>query len=112
VGSTTIIGAQVAGITNINTQKTSVFGIQAAAGVNSNSASSSVAGLQVAIANLSDHTDIYGFQVGVYNKALTVYGLQVGVVNVCDSLHGIQIGVLNFHKKGLFAVSPILNVGF
>jgi hypothetical protein len=33
-------------------------------------------------------------------------------VNDADDLHGIQIGLANFHRTGLFYVSPVLNVGF
>lgn len=111
-GTTTILGLQAAGAANINTNKTSVLGVQLALGLNQNTAESSVIGLQLALANLSDHTKIYGFQMGIYNRALAVYGFQVGVVNVTDNLHGVQIGLINFNKSGFFKVSPILNVGF
>ena len=112
-GTTTILGLQLAGVANVNSGKTSVYGLQAALGVNSNSAESSVTGLQVAVlANLAAHTDVYGAQIGIYNRAKSVYGFQIGIVNVADSLHGIQIGLANFHHKGIFAVSPIINIGF
>lgn len=112
-GQTTILLLQAAGVANINTQKTNVYGIQATLGVNSNTAASSVTGLQLgAIANLSDHTNIYGAQVGLYNSAQDVYGLQIGLVNMANSLHGVQIGLINFNHTGTFSVSPILNVGF
>jgi hypothetical protein len=111
--STTIVGLQLAGAANINSNKTNVYGAQIALGVNSNTAAASVSGLQIAgLANLSEHTDIYGAQIGLYNRALDVYGLQIGLVNVAQSLHGIQIGLLNFNQKGLFFVAPILNIGF
>jgi hypothetical protein len=112
-GTTTILGLQAAGVTNVNTNKTNIFGAQIALAINSNQASSSVTGLQAAIlGNLAAHTDIYGAQVGLYNRAQSVYGFQIGLINDTDSLHGIQIGLLNFNRKGLFAVSPILNIGF
>ncbi len=111
-GSTTILGLQVAGITNINTNKTNIFGVQLALGLNMNTAASSVSGLQLALANHSPFTNIHGFQVGIYNKAQEVYGLQIGLINVASNLHGVQIGLLNFNDKGLFKVSPIINVGF
>lgn len=111
-GTTTILGLQLAGVTNINTNKTSVYGLQAALGMNYNTAESKVAGLQIAVANWSPFTHIYGFQVGVYNKARTVHGLQIGLVNDCEDLHGVQIGLVNFNHKGPFVVSPLLNVGF
>lgn len=112
-GETHIIGLQLAGITNVNTNKTRVYGAQLALGMNSNSAESLVVGLQAAlIGNLSDHTNIYGAQIGLYNTAMEVYGLQIGLVNVCNSLHGVQIGLVNFNHTGIFAVSPILNIGF
>lgn len=111
-GQTTILGLQLAGLTNINVQKTNVFGVQVASMLNRNDAASSVTGLQLALVNLADHTSIYGFQVGIYNRALSVYGFQIGLVNVTQNLHGLQIGLLNFHQKGLFVVSPFLNFGF
>jgi hypothetical protein len=111
-GETTVLGLQLAGMANINTGKTHVYGVQAALGLNMNTAESSSTGLALALANLSPHTKIYGFQVGIYNEALAVYGFQIGLVNVCENLHGLQIGLVNFHRKGLFSVAPILNVGF
>lgn len=111
-GQTTILGLQLAGVLNLNTDKTKVYGLQVALGANSNTAASKVVGLQVSMANLGKHTNIYGFQVGLYNRALNVYGIQVGIVNYATSLHGIQIGLINFHHKGTVSVSPIINIGF
>lgn len=111
-GETTAIGAQLAGLTNMNSGKTNVYGLQAALGMNMNTAESSVVGIQLAAVNLSEHTDIYGLQLGLYNKAQRVYGFQIGLVNVVDNLHGLQIGLINFHRQGVFTVSPILNFGF
>lgn len=111
-GTTHAIGAQLAGIANWNTNKTKVYGLQLAGVVNMNKATSSIVGLQVALANLSGHTGVYGAQIGVYNKAREVYGFQIGLVNEATNLHGIQIGLVNFHHKGLFVVSPIINIGF
>lgn len=112
-GTTTILGLQAAGAANINTNKTRVYGVQIALGVNSNSAESRLVGLQLAaLANLADHTNIYGVQIGLYNRAQAVYGLQIGLVNVATSLHGVQIGLMNFNHTGLFSVAPILNIGF
>jgi hypothetical protein len=109
----TVLGLQFAGVTNINTNKTSVYGLQLALGANFNQAASMVAGFQIAVlANVAPFTDIYGFQIGLYNRAKEVYGFQIGLVNVVDNLHGVQIGLVNFNKSGPFAVSPILNVGF
>lgn len=112
-GTTTAIGAQLAGLMNLNTNKTHVYGLQGAIGLNENDAESSVVGLQLAaLANLADHTTIWGAQVALYNKAYAVYGFQIGLVNVVENLHGLQIGLVNFNHTGLFSVSPILNVGF
>jgi len=111
-GTTNVLGLQFAGITNINTGKTNVYGLQAALLMNYNTAESKVAGLQLALANWSPFTSIYGFQIGIYNKARTVHGLQIGLVNDCEDLHGVQIGLVNFNHKGPFVVSPLLNVGF
>jgi hypothetical protein len=111
-GTTKAIGLQLAGVANVNTNKTSVYGAQVALGLNYNTASSSVAGLELALINLAPNTDIYGLQLGLYNKALSVYGFQIGLVNVTSSLHGVQIGLINFNHTGFFTVSPFLNVGF
>lgn len=112
-GSTTILGLQFAGLSNINTEKTTVVGLQLTAGLNYNSAQSSVTGLQLGlIGNYSPFTNVYGAQVGLYNSANEVYGVQIGLVNVASNLHGVQIGLANFNDKGLFRVSPFLNVGW
>lgn len=111
-GTTTILGLQAAGLTNINTKTTNVYGLQIAALLNNNIGASAVNGFQIALVNKSDHTVIRGAQIGLYNKAQSVYGLQIGLVNICDNLHGLQIGLANFHRKGLFYVSPVLNFGF
>ncbi len=111
-GTTTVLGLQLAGLTNYNTNKTNVIGLQAALGANINTAEASVYGLQLAAVNFCEHTDINGFQVGLYNKAQTVRGLQIGIVNMANSLHGIQIGLVNFNHTGLISVSPVINIGF
>lgn len=111
-GTTTVLGLQAALGANYNTNKTTVLGLQAALGANVNTAAASVYGLQLALANLCDHTEINGFQLGLYNKAQTVRGFQIGLINMVDNLHGLQIGLINFNHTGLFAVSPIINFGF
>ncbi|MES2768757.1 MAG: hypothetical protein V4596_06385 [Bdellovibrionota bacterium] len=111
-GTVTAIGTQFAGIANWNNNKTSVYGLQFAGIVNMNKATSKVVGLDLALVNLTEQTAIYGVQAGIYNKARVVYGLQLGLINEATDLHGIQIGLVNFHHKGLFVVSPIINIGF
>jgi hypothetical protein len=111
-GNTTALGLQLAGLTNINTSKAKIYGLQVALGLNLNSGESTLVGFGIAAANITPFTDVYGVQLGVYNKAREVYGFQVGLVNSATNLHGIQIGLLNFNDKGLFAVAPFLNVGF
>jgi hypothetical protein len=111
-GSTYALGTQFAGLGNYNSGKTTVIGLQAALLANVNRAESKVVGLQFSLANIGDHTDIYGVSAGLYNKADEVYGLQIGLINVANNLHGIQIGLINFHNKGLFVMSPIINMGF
>src|SRR5205807_1990061 len=69
-GSTTVLGLQAAGIANMNKGKTRIYGVQVALGLNYQTVVSSVAGLQLALANICPFTDVYGFQVGLYNKAL------------------------------------------
>lgn len=110
-GMTTAIGIQAAGLANVNVNKARIYGVQVAA-FNSNRAESTVVGLEVGLVNMASYTDIRGFQVGVFNRAHDVVGFQIGLINQCDTLHGLQIGLINFHTRGLFAVAPILNVGF
>lgn len=111
-GPTRIIGFQLAGLTNYNLEKTNVYGVQASLAANYNKAASNIYGVQFALANFTTHTDVYGVQVGLYNRANEVRGLQVGVVNVANNLHGLQIGLLNFHYTGMFYVAPIVNFGY
>jgi len=112
-GETSVLGLQLAGLTNINVGGTTVLGVQAAAGTNSNRGEATLVGLQIAgLANFSDHTKIWGAQVGVFNSAREVRGFQIGLVNVTDKLYGLQIGLVNIHKQGLFRVCPVINFGF
>jgi len=112
-GMTTIVGLEVAGGVNYLKEKMEVYGVQAAGLLNWAEAESSVNGFQVAIlGNVAAHTTVRGAQIGLYNRAHSVYGLQVGLVNDAENLHGLQIGLANFHRTGLFYVSPVLNVGF
>ena len=112
-GTTHVVALQAAGVANVNTNKTSVYGVQLAGLVNANTAESSVSGVQIAaIANISAFSNIYGAQIGLYNRAKDVYGLQIGLVNVATSLHGVQIGLVNFNSTGVVNMSPILNIGF
>ncbi len=110
-GHTTIIGLQAASIANINMQKLRVVGLQIAAG-NVNHSEANLIGLNLAVVNHSPFMNILGVQAGLYNRVHTMSGIQIGIINDCEVLHGIQIGLLNFHRRGLFAVAPILNVGF
>ena len=110
-GQTTILGLQLAGVANINTNKVNAYGLQVAL-VNYQSADSDIVGLQLGAGNHAPFTDVFGVQAGLYNRAKEVYGLQLGVVNIAENLHGIQIGLINFNNKGLISVCPILNVGF
>jgi hypothetical protein len=110
-GSTTVLGLQAAGIANVNLQKTYVLGLQVAL-YNANLGESTLVGLEAGGINNSPHTKLYGFQVGLYNKAVEVYGFQIGLINSVANLHGLQIGLLNFNDHGLFAIAPILNFGF
>jgi hypothetical protein len=112
-GTTNAILLQGAGLTNVNTGKAAVYGLMFAGLVNMNTAESKVVGVQMAaLANLGEFTDIYGFQVGLYNRAKEVYGFQVGLVNVATNLHGIQLGLANINQQGTIRVAPFLNVGF
>lgn len=110
-GTTTILGLQLAGVTNINHEKTHLYGLQFSL-VNYHGAESTIGGVQFGLVNQAEFTNIYGVQLGIYNRAQEVYGFQFGLINVATNLHGVQIGLLNFNQKGLFTVSPFLNVGF
>lgn len=106
-------GLAIAGVINLNKQLTTVVGLQLAGVVNLNKGQGSVYGVQAALAaNLSKYMNIYGLQIGLYNRARTVHGLQIGLVNVVANLKGIQIGLANFNEGGPFGVSPIINVGY
>jgi hypothetical protein len=112
-GESTHLGLQLAGVTNVNVNKARNFGLQVAGALNINYAESRLVGVQLAaLGNYSPFTAVYGLQAGLYNKAREVYGFQIGLINVVENLHGIQIGLVNFNTRGLFAVAPILNVGF
>lgn len=111
-GTVVGVGLQAAGLANVNNGRARIVGAQLAGLFNSNKAETTVIGVQASLANLSPFTTIGGVQLGIYNRALVVYGLQIGLVNHAKVLHGIQIGLINFHTDGLFAVAPILNVGF
>ncbi len=112
-GYTNVVGIQVAGIFNYNSEKTTVAGAQISVGANVDTAESSIYGVQFAgLANYAPHTKVHGLQLGIYNDAQEVYGFQIGLFNHAEDLHGVQIGLLNFNDKGMFSVSPILNVGF
>ncbi len=103
---------QVAGLANINLGATNIYGLQVTAGTNHNGADANVYGMQLAPINLCTQTKVYGFQIGLYNRADTITGFQIGFINVTKNLHGLQIGFLNFDETGMFQVSPFLNVGF
>ena len=108
-----VAGLQAAGIMNINHGSTTVYGLQLAGLFNNISGDGKVFGFQIAgLGNFASKTDIYGIQLGLYNKARKVVGFQFGLLNFCDSLHGIQIGVLNFSNHALLGVSPVINIGF
>jgi hypothetical protein len=110
-GTANIIGLQLAGVANITGSKLHVLGVQAAL-YNATDAESWIVGIQVGAVNNNPHTKVTGFELGLYNNALEVTGFQIGLINRVDNLHGLQIGLLNFNARGLFAVAPILNIGF
>lgn len=110
-GNISIFPLQVAGIANIGDGRVDIIGVQAAVAVNYIPKAGTITGLQVAVANLADHTNIRGVQVGIFNTADHVYGFQIGVVNQAESLHGIQLGLINMHKTGIFPIVPGINIG-
>lgn len=112
-GKTYIIGAQIAGLTNWIKSDAVVAGVQLTAGVNYIKGSGHIGGLQLGLlGNVATNTNIYGFQVGIYNEAADVYGFQFGLVNIARKLHGIQIGLVNIQHEGLIRFLPLINAGF
>lgn len=111
-GEATIAGLQAAGVFNLNVNKAKIVGLQVAPVINANLSESTHVGLAVSLLNHSPHMTLVGLQTGLYNRARNVYGIQVGLFNFTENLHGIQLGLLNFNSQGLFAVAPLLNVGF
>lgn len=112
-GMTTIVGLELAGGVNYMKEKAGVYGVQIAGLMNWMNAEGSVNGFQISLlGNVASHSIVRGAQIGLYNRAKSVYGFQIGLVNDTDHLHGIQIGLANFHRTGLFYVSPVINIGF
>lgn len=105
-------GTQIAGLFNYNTMKADTFGLQLAGLLNRNTAAGTHFGIQAAALNVSNFTSVSGVQLGLFNRSLNVNGFQIGVINMTQNLHGVQIGLLNFYEKGLFIVSPVINIGF
>lgn len=105
---------QGAGIANVNYGSAYVAGLQLAGVFNHNGGDGKVFGAQIAaIANDARKTDIYGLQLGLYNRARKVVGFQVGLVNFAADLRGIQLGLLNFNDRAVpFKVFPVFNIGF
>lgn len=81
---------------------------------NYNHVSADIVGVQIALlANINGTgSNLYGVQVGVYNKVTNVYGVQLGLVNVAQRLHGVQIGLINFNDSGPFKITPLINAAF
>lgn len=105
-------GIAVAGIMNLNHGTSKVIGLQLAGVTNMNKGAGEVYGFQVSLANIAKYTDIYGVQIGLYNRARNVRGLQIGLFNHCLNLVGVQIGLANFNEGGPFVVSPLINAAF
>lgn len=105
-------GIGISGIMNLNHGTSKIIGLQLAGIANINKGAGKVYGFQVALANLSKFTDVYGMQLGLYNRARNVRGLQIGIINHAQTLVGVQIGLANFNEGGPFGVSPIINAGW
>ncbi len=109
--STRILGLQFGLFSNYNKGDTKGLGIQGSLFSNHNKGPAHLIGMQMAIANTGQN-NIYGLQMGVYNRADRIVGLQMGVVNYCSNLHGFQIGLLNICKSCLIGIMPGVNIGF
>jgi hypothetical protein len=107
---TTIVGLQVAGITNISKGDSSIVGVQLSAIANINGNKSHLLGLQASLYNKV--AEMSGVQIGAFNKADILHGVQIGLVNSAKSLYGVQIGLINVSRNGLFGVFPVFNLGF
>lgn len=105
-------GLAVSGLFNWNQGETTIFGLQLAGVINLNQEGGRVYGVQLALVNQSQFMDIYGVQIGLYNRANSIYGFQVGLFNYTNNLHGLQIGLANYNEGGPFRVSPLINFGF
>lgn len=105
-------GIGISGLMNLNHGTTKIIGLQLAAITNINKGAGKVYGFQISLANLSKFSDIYGIQLGLYNRARVVRGLQIGIVNYTTNLIGVQIGLANFNEGGPFGVSPLINAGW
>lgn len=100
------------GLMNSNKGKTYALGTQFAVFSNYNKGATEIVGIQFALANVGNETSVYGWQMGVYNKAKKIVGFQMGLINYVDSLYGIQLGLLNFCNSCFIPVSPGINIGF
>lgn len=108
---TFVFGLQLGAIANNNRGPMSGFGLQMSLLSNYNKGKGHFVGVQMAASNVS-HNNVYGMQLGLYNKARRVVGFQVGVMNYCGNLHGMQIGLLNVCKSCLIGIMPGINIGF
>lgn len=105
-----ILGMQFGFILNRNDGQTRALGYQVAGIANYNPGGAQILGLQAALVNVGKN-NVYGFQLGLYNRAETIIGLQLGVVNYCENLHGIQVGLINSCKSCLISLMPGINIG-
>ncbi len=110
-GETRIFPLQLGLIANNNQGSTKGLGMQASIFANYNKGPAHIIGFQMAIANVG-RNNIYGMQMGLYNRADRIVGLQLGIVNYCGNLHGVQIGLLNVCKSCLIGLMPGINIGF
>ena len=111
-GTSTILGAQLALGANLTKEDSTIVGVQMAGLFNGTSGYGHVFGLQAAVVgNFVAQMNIYGMQLGGFNRADKVYGIQIGVINHAESLHGVQVGLINFHSHGFLPIFPFINVG-
>jgi hypothetical protein len=89
--SRTMLGAQIAAITNINTFQMhgGQFGL-----INYNH---DMSGGQFGLVNYNRH-HLNGGQFGLINIASHVTGTQIGLINISDKMDGVPIGVVNYSK--------------
>lgn len=68
-------------------------------------------GLEIGPGNVCKK-EMFGAQIGIYNRAVIMRGVQIGIYNQADELYGVQIGLINKAGNGMLPYFPVFNVGW